>query len=108
MTFCNYRNISKWRLFRVPFPGLPKDVWCCSQSPEKIPATLKRALENDSYHQNSSSESESIEGSPSLEPKRKRFRGQGPEIHVACFDNDLENVIDAHLVSKIYLKLKFR
>jgi len=36
-----------WRLFRVPFPGLPKDIWCCNKKSEKMPGDLKRMLEKE-------------------------------------------------------------
>ena len=69
-----------------------------------MPAKLKRALENDSVSASFAVEKGSAGGSgdasPGSEPKRKRFRGATSEIHAACFDNDLENVIDAHLVSR--------
>ena len=73
---------SKWRLFRVPFPGLPKDIWCCNQPGKKMPAQLKRLLDDD--HKDSN------------EPSNKKFRPQTSGIHAACFDNDLDAIIDAY------------
>ena len=77
--FSKLASVQKWRIFRVPYPGLPKDVWNCTRP--DVDLEMPKVL-HDRLHV------------PKMVYKRQLYSCHQTGIFKAAFEDDIEAVTE--------------
>ncbi len=72
-------SVQKWRIFRVPYPGLPKDVWNCTRP--DVDLEMPKEL-HDRLHV------------PKMACKPQQYSSHQTGIFKAAFEDDIEAVTE--------------
>lgn len=79
MNISKLASVLKWRIFRVPYPGLPKDVWNCTRP--DVDLEMPKEL-HDRLHV------------PKMARKPQHYSSHQTGIFKAAFEDDIEAVTE--------------